>query len=452
MELTIAEVQAATAAEIIRGGACATDVRVSGWSIDSRTVGPGDLFFAIKGDVYDGHDFVTAALENNAAAAVVMQEVAGYAGPLLRVSDTVNALKATAHAARNKWARTIVGITGSAGKTSTKDIVADLLSARLRVGRTVGNLNNHLGLPLSILRMPEHAEVGVLEMGMNHAGEIRELARIAEPQVGVVTNVGYAHVEAFDSIEGVAAAKRELIEALPETGVAVLNADDGRVLRFREKHRGRTITYGFSDRADIRAIEVESGPAGSDFTVDGVRFHTSLAGRHSVSNILAGLAVARVFGIELRDLIERVAALRPAKMRGERVSRGGVTILNDSYNSNPEAARSMIDVLRAEPARRRIAVLGEMLELGQMAERLHRDVGAYAAKAGVDVLVGVCGVSRFTVEEAVKAGLDSHAALFFEDPESAGSFLRGFVKAGDAILFKGSRGTHVEKALARMEA
>nr|MDQ2944654.1 UDP-N-acetylmuramoyl-tripeptide--D-alanyl-D-alanine ligase [Acidobacteriota bacterium] len=210
------------------------------------------------------------------------------------------------------------------------------------------------------------------------------------------------------------------------------------------------VTYGYAEDAGVRAIQVESGSAATAFTVHGVRFKTSLAGRHSVSNVLAGLAVAHVLGIELSELVEAVEGLRPGKMRGERITRDGITILNDSYNSNPEAARSMIDVLHDEPAQRRIAVLGEMLELGRMAEKLHRDLGTYVAKAGVDVLVGVRGASRFMVEEAIENGLD-RTAFFFDEPEAAGTFLKDFVQQGDAILFKGSRGTHVEKALARIE-
>jgi UDP-N-acetylmuramoyl-tripeptide--D-alanyl-D-alanine ligase len=290
----------------------------------------------------------------------------------------------------------------------------------------------------------------VLELGMNHAGEIRHLGWLAAPQIGVVTNVGYAHVEAFDSIEGVAAAKRELIEALPESGVAVLNADDERVARFAAAHRGRSVTYGFSPRADVRAMDVEMTADRAAFTVSGVRFETRLTGRHAVSNILAGLAVAQLFNLEFAELVDAVATLAPGEMRGQRSQWRGITILNDAYNSNPEAARNMVDVLRAEPAQRRIAVLGEMLELGRLAESLHREVGDYVASAGVDVLVGVRGVSRFMVDEAKRAGM-THAAFFFEDPDAAGVFLRDFVQPGDAILFKGSRGMRVERALAAMQ-
>ncbi|MGH9584539.1 MAG: UDP-N-acetylmuramoyl-tripeptide--D-alanyl-D-alanine ligase, partial [Bryobacteraceae bacterium] len=414
MELSLAEVRAATGAEANADGL--EQYMARGWSIDSRTAGAGDLFIAIKGERFDGHKFLDAAFARGAVGALVSEPVEQRGHPVLKTRDTVEALQQLARWARRKWGRAVVAVTGSAGKTSTKDIAAECLSVRFGTGKTIGNLNNHIGLPLSVLRIPGEAEIAVLEMGMNHAGEIRNLAAIAEPQAGVVTNVGYAHIEAFDSIDEIAAAKRELIESLPDSGTAVLNADDERVAKFREAHRGRAIAYGFSENAEVRATEVEMSAEGARFTAGGVRFRTNLSGRHAISNVLAALAVASVFGIDFRELADPVARLVPGKMRGERSEWRGITILNDCYNSNPEAARNMIDVLRSEPARRRIAVLGEMLELGRLTEDLHRNLGAYAASAGVDALVGVGGASRSLVEEAGKAGL-SHAAFFFDEPE-----------------------------------
>jgi UDP-N-acetylmuramoyl-tripeptide--D-alanyl-D-alanine ligase len=324
----------------------------------------------------------------------------------------------------------------------------------LRVAKTVGNFNNHLGLPLTLLRIPENAEVAVVEMGMNHSGEIRLLTSLTAPQFGVVTNVGFAHVEFFNSIDGVAAAKRELIEGLVPGGPAILNADDERVLRFREIHSGPVLTYGLSQQADLRATDVTLHPPGAEFatefSVNGVRFHSRLSGRHSISNVLAGLAVASLFGIRLSELVETVARLSPGKMRGERSVWRGVTLLNDSYNSNPEAARNMLDLLSAEPAKRRIAVLGELVELGHMAEQLHRELGAYAAHAGVDVVIGVQGAAEWLVKEAHEQGLPDYAVFFFPESEQAGAFLRSFAKPGDAVLFKGSRGAHLERALNTM--
>ena len=420
--------------------------RISGWSIDSRTLAAGDLFVALRGPHHDGHDYVEAALDNGAAGAMVEE---GRGGALLIVEDTLAALQKLAAWARLNWAGRVVAVTGSAGKTTTKDVIAHLLAAEIATGKTAGNLNNHVGVPLSILRLPDECRVAALEMGMNHAGEIRALARIARPDVGVVTNVGYAHVEAFGSVEAVAMAKRELIEELPADGVAVLNADDERVSGFRRIHRGRVVTFGFSEAADVRADAVELGTAGVRFRCGGVRFESPLVGRHGVLNVLAGLAVAKVFEIPPERLRDAVRTLAPGKMRGERLERNGIVIWNDSYNSNPEAVRAMVDVLRETPARRRIAVLGEMLELGPSAEPLHRDIGRYVAAQGIDVLLGLRGAARFTVEEAVRAGMSDSAAYFFEDPPAAGDFLHGFLREGDAVLFKGSRGVKVEQALER---
>jgi UDP-N-acetylmuramoyl-tripeptide--D-alanyl-D-alanine ligase len=422
-----------------------------GWSIDTRTIDRGDVFFAIKGETHDGHAYLNAAFERGAAAAVVSETIE-TPGIAFRVEDTLAALQRLATWVRNRWAKPIVAVTGSAGKTTTKDVIAELLGVRFKVGKTAGNLNNHIGLPLSLLRLPDSAEVGVIELGMNHSGEIRFLASLAKPQVGVVTNVGYAHIESFDGIDGIARAKRELIEALGPGGTAILNADDARVLAFREAHVGRVVTYGFSTDADVRGEQLELSSAGVKFRVAGASFSSGLMGRHGASNLLAGIAVARVFGIYAEELLDAVARVRPGKMRGERESWNGITILNDCYNSNPDAARLMIDVLREEPARRRIAVLGEMLELGQWSEMLHEQTGRYAADSNIDVVIGIRGAARQLARGALDAGADPKHVRFFEEPAEAGQFLREFVSAGDAILFKGSRGTHVEQALAMMES
>ena len=428
---------------------------VPGWSVDTRTLSPGDLFFALRGPHHDGHAYIDAAFEKGAIA-VVGQALSlrrAPSPPVLMVPDSLLAIQNLAAWARQEWAGRIVGVTGSAGKTTAKDAIAHLLAVELPVGKTVGNLNNHVGLPLSILRLPDEARVGVLEMGMNHAGEIRTLAALAKPDIGVVTNVGYAHVEAFDSIDGVALAKRELIEALdPQSGIAVLNADDPRALRFREIHSGRTITFGLSDAADVRATDLALTAQGTFFRVDGNDFHTTLAGRHGVLNLLAGMAVARAFEIPLERLREAVATFTIGKMRGERLEHNGVIIWNDCYNSNPEAVHAMLDVLHATPARRHIAVLGEMLELGHAAEFLHRQAGRCAAESGLDAFIAVQGEARFMAEEAVRAGMPPHSVHFFERPEDAGEFVRLLVQPGDAILFKGSRGVQIERKMEKVLA
>lgn len=420
---------------------------VSGYSIDSRTIAPGDLFIALRGEQHDGHTFVSSVLEKGAGAALVDRNL-GEDHRLIRVDNTLRALQMLAQKAREDWAGTVVGVTGSAGKTSTKDIVAALAETAGPVGRTTGNFNNHIGLPVSILRIPDEARTAVLEIGMNHAGEIRELSEIARPEIAVVTNVGSAHIENFDDgIEGIALAKRELVEALPKQGVAVLNSDDARVRNFGAVHSGRTIYYGFSPDADVRAEDVEQTECGVRFRVGGVQYDSELRGRHAIGNILAGIAVARVLRIDESRLPEIVRSLRPGRMRGERLTVNGIQIIDDCYNSNPDAVQAMLEVLREIPAERHIAVLGEMLELGRWSESLHRETGAFASRCGISVLVGIRGVALAFLEGAIAAGLRKNAAYFFDEPSEAGEWLRTFARPGDAILFKGSRGTRVEKAL-----
>jgi UDP-N-acetylmuramoyl-tripeptide--D-alanyl-D-alanine ligase len=429
------------------GTGAPAEARATGYSVDTRTLQAGDLFFALRGPNHDGHDHVASAFARGAVAAIV-DHVMPAEGTQIVAPDTLASLQQLAVWARERWGGEVVGVTGSAGKTTTKDVIAHFLATKYSTGKTAGNFNNHVGVPLSILRLPDDCKVAVLELGMNHAGEIRALARIASPAVGVVTNVGYAHVEFFaDSIDGVARAKRELIEELPASGTAILNADDERVAQFRYVHPGQSITFGIRNPADVQATEVQFIAGGTRFQCAGVSFETPLAGAHGVHNILAGLAVARAFGMPISGLRDAVATFSAGQMRGERSVRNGIVILNDCYNANPEAMRAMIDVLAAETAARRIAVVGEMLELGQSAEPLHRGVGSYLACRGIDVVIGIRGAARYIVDEAVRAGLSDSAAHFFENPVEAGGLLRRILREGDAVLFKGSRGVRVEKAL-----
>jgi UDP-N-acetylmuramoyl-tripeptide--D-alanyl-D-alanine ligase len=422
---------------------------ITGWSVDSRSVQSGDLFFALRGPHHDGNAYIEQALSKGAVAAVSDAQT-DAPGSILRVPDVLTALQSLASAVRWEWGGEVVGVTGSAGKTTTKDVIAALLAECFPTAKTVGNFNNHVGLPLSLLRMDEGAKVAVIELGMNHAGEIRDLAAIACPNTGVVTNVGWAHIENFDSVEGIAAAKRELVESLGPSGTAVLNADDERVAAFAKAHSGRTVTYGESPAADVRAEQVEYSREGARFRVGSVDFESALTGRHGVSNILAGIATASVYGIPVERLAEAVRRILPGKMRGERITHNGILIYDDCYNSNPDAVKAMLDVLRDTPARRRIAVLGEMLELGRWAEPLHRDVGNYAAMTGVDVLVGIRGAASHLLDAAKGGGLRAGAAFFFDEPIAAGRLVRSIAQSGDAVLFKGSRGVHVELALEQL--
>ncbi len=433
------------------------DCFANGYSIDTRTLEPGDLFFALEGESSDGHDWVAAAFERGAAAAVVRRDwdasSSAARGFLFRVDDPAEALRRLAYEARRRWGGTVVAVTGSNGKTTTKEALAALLGSRGKVSKTAGNLNNELGLPLTLLRIDDESDAAVVEMGMNHAGEIRRLARLAAPNVGVVTNVSAAHVGYFDSVDDVAAAKRELVEELGEDGVAVLNADDDRVRAFAEIHAGRTVTFGESPEADFRVVEIEADAAGSRFellTRDGgrpVRFESKLPGRHNVLNIAAAIAAAAVLGMTVESLEGAVATLEAGAMRGRVYERQGVMVIDDCYNANPAAMAAALGLLEDVPATRRIAVLGEMLELGDRAGELHREIGRRAAF--VDRLLAVGGEARELLAGAAEAGLAPSQAEFFESAEEAGAALAGELRPGDAVLFKGSRGVGLERALRR---
>ena len=448
MTLTLAEIAQFTGSPSPARG---QSIHISNWSIDTRTLTPGALYVALRGENHDGHSFLAAAAERGATAALVDNRDWPETGAmrLLRVADTLVALQSLARHARQRLHFPLIAITGSAGKTTTKETIATLLSAMLRVTRNEGNLNNHIGLPLSLLRMDELAQAGVLEMGMNHAGEISALCAIAQPDMGVVTNVGTAHIENFASIDGIALAKRELIESLGSDGTAVLNFDDVRVRAFAAVHPGHTITYGTGEGADIRAEAVELTAAGSRFCIDSVPFQISLPGRHGVMNVTAGVAAGSALGIPLEVMAGAASTLRSGRMRGELLQHKGVTILNDCYNSNPEAAKAMLDTLAEMPGTRRIAVLGEMLELGAQAEPLHRETGAYAAARGIDVVLAIRGAAIHLADAARAGGVESH---FFDAPAAAGDALGAIARPGDAVLCKGSRGTRVEIALERFMA
>ena len=439
------------------------DRPVTGYSIDSRSVRSGDLFFAVRGPRHDGHDYIEAAFNKGAAAAVAEERWAKShlnVRPVLAVADPAESLRRLAHRCRGRWDGQVVGVTGSNGKTTTKDLVAAALRTRYRVSKSEGNLNNELGLPLSLLRADDASEIVVLEMGMNHRGEIQRLAEIARPTVAVVTNVNPAHLENFTSVDEIALAKRELIESLSDEGTAVLNADDERVREFAKVHRGRTVTFGLDTEADFRAEPAESmSAAGVSFRLGGsagsreappLRFSSPLLGRHNIMNLLAAIAVASVFGIKAAELPEALAKLPPASMRGEVEQLGDVLVFNDCYNSNPQGVLAMLDVLLRTEAGRRVAVLGEMKELGEQATQLHREVGRALAGAKVSAVVAVEGSARAIADEAVRHGFPSQAAHFFEDAEEAGEFLATFLKPGDVALFKASRGVGLERALERV--
>src|SRR5712664_3715050 len=433
--------------------------RVAGVSIDSRTVRAGELFIAIHGPRHDGHDHVGSALGSGAISAVVAEsQLSRFAGPVrdrcIAVADTFEALKELARAVRESWGGKIAGVTGSVGKTTTKEILAALLGAKLRALKSEGNLNNEYGLPLTLLRLEETHQAAVLEMGMSRGGELKRLAAIARPDVGVVTRVAPAHLEFFSSVDEIALAKRELIEGLNgHESTAVLNADDPRVAAFGRFAPGRVVTYGIEKPAFFMAQEIEDrGAFGSAFdyvSPEGrVRLELRMPGHHAISNALAALAAASVWDIGAAEAQNVFRSLRAPAMRGELLRfSNGAALINDSYNSSPAALQAMTELLAATPNfRRRILAAGEMRELGSASPELHREAGQIAAKTGkIDWIIGVAGDAAQIVEGAVAAGLPRAHTKFFATPQEAAEFLRGFLVSGDLLLVKGSRGGQMEQ-------
>jgi UDP-N-acetylmuramoyl-tripeptide--D-alanyl-D-alanine ligase len=439
--------------------------RLAGVSIDSRTVAPGQLFFAIHGPRHDGHGYVASALAAGAAAAVVAGSRLGeypaeVRGKIFAVPETLAALQQLARAIRREWGGRIAAVAGSVGKTTTKEILAALVASKFRVLKSEGNLNNEYGLPLTLAKLePEH-EAAVVELGMSRRGELARLTRIAEPQIGVVTRVAIEHLEFFESVEDVALAERELIENLPgrET-ISVLNADDERVARFAEVAPGCVVSFGVTARADFRAERIEDrGAEGSSFTLvspEGrARLNLSLAGRHNVTNALAALAAASQWGIGAREAAEVLPRLQPAAMRGEILRfEEGFTVINDCYNSSPAAMVSMVDLLVNTPGyRRRILAAGEMLELGPTSPVLHRESGAYAASRRPDWIFGVQGDAAEIVNAAIANGTPASRAKFFGGSADAAEFIAAMIEPGDLILVKGSRGVRMERIVDAIRA
>ena len=428
--------------------------------IDSREIKPEAVFFAVRGERLDGHDFVQQALEKGAVGAVVSRVPENIDKPLIQVDDTTKALQRLASAIRDRYDVTLIGITGSAGKTTTKEMIATLVSSERRVHKSWGNFNNQIGAPLCLDNMPDDAQVVVSEMGMNHAGEIAEIAGLMRPHVGVYTNIAPVHIEFFGTIEGIAAAKRELLENVIPGGTIVVNNDNEHVVRISQGFNGRRVTYGVEHDADYRATNIrERGLLGTRFTLNAEgsarELELALPGRHNLDNLLAAIATARAVGISWEGIERGVRDVKPAYHRGVIVplpNVRGAQIYDDTYNSNPYAlARTLELMTQAEVSGRRIAVIGDMLELGEQELQFHRDAGRGIPKS-IDVVVGVGKRSKTLLEGAQEAGFEAGALHHFDNAEQAGAFLKNEVRDGDLVLIKGSRGVGLDKAVAMLES
>lgn len=436
-------------------------------SIDSRTLTAGQCFVAIRGPRFDGHEFVREALRKGCAA-VVHSEPLEFAREFpdcvfLRVADTTAALQRLSRHVRRKWGGRVLAITGSMGKTTVRRFAAELLAERFRVLQSPGNLNNEYGVPLTLLQLEGRHQIAVIELGMNHPGEIRRLCRISEPDAAAITNVAPVHLEFFPGLDQIAAAKGEILETLPETGPLSFNRDDPRVEALAAGYRGRKISFGLEKDADVRISDVlieapDSMTCKLRIEHRSLRLRLPFAGRHFLYNVAAACAVARGEDIEAEQMSAAAGRLRASPMRGQvrRVKLtdqpGRLTLWDDSYNCNPAALRSVLDTLgRLTGFRRRVAALGEMLELGDSSPDLHRQAGQTAAQRGVDLLVTVGKGARHLREGAVEAGLAASSAVHFDDSQAAADFLAGELKHGDLLLVKGSRALKMERIAARFD-
>jgi len=436
-------------------------------SIDTRTLTPGALYVGIRGERFDGADFADKAVDAGAVG-VVLPSRRGAKAPaeravVIEVDDTTVALQRLAREVRRASGAKVVAITGSAGKTTTKEVAAEFLATRYRVIRNRGNLNNHIGLPLSLIDLRQRPDIAVVELGMNHAGEIRTLVGVAEPDVRVWTNVGEAHLGFFESEDAIADAKAEILEGAGSDTLLVANADDDRVAARTKSFAGRVTTFGVDRAADVRATDVvdrgiEGTTARVSTPVGSVVLAIPLVGRTNVANVLAGIGVAIAFEVPLAAIAEKTASLKPAPRRGEVLKlSSGITVIDDSYNANPTATKRAMDILAATPKERasskRIAVLGEMLELGDRSVALHEDVGRAAAHAHVDALIAVGGVPAAALADAaIRAGLPHASVRHCSTSDEAADAAAAIVAPGDLVLVKGSRGIRTDRVVDRLKA
>jgi UDP-N-acetylmuramoyl-tripeptide--D-alanyl-D-alanine ligase len=460
LALSARDIVEATGGTLVAGE---PDTRFAVVGIDSRTVVPGQLFVAIRGERHDGHDFAAGAVAQGAAGLVAGRgRSAGLAvagATVIEVDDTLRALQLMGRAVRRQSGATVVAITGSAGKTTTKEITAAFLALRYRTFRNRGNLNNHIGLPLSLLELGRGSElpqVAVLELGMSGPGEIRTLVGLAEPEIRIWTLVSEAHLAGFSSLAGIADAKAEILEAARPGDLLVANAADPLVMERARNFAGRTRTFAVGQAADVSALDVEErgirGVAARVRTPAGeARLDTPLIGTGNLANVLAGLTVGLELGVPLEEMIARAATLSPAPHRGEvRPLASGVIVIDDAYNANPRATERALEVIAAERAAtgRRIAVLGEMLELGPESGALHARCGRAAAAAGIERLVTVGGAPAHALgAAAVAAGLPASAVQHFATSVEAAPAVAALVRSGDLVLVKGSRGIGLERVV-----
>jgi UDP-N-acetylmuramoyl-tripeptide--D-alanyl-D-alanine ligase len=417
------------------------DIYFAGVSTDSRTIKTGDLFFALKGEKYDGHEYVNQALAKGAYAAVVSRDLKIQQGTIYKVTDTLKALGDLTEYYRQKYAIKCLAITGSNGKTTTKEMLAACVQTRYKTLKTTGNFNNLIGLPLSLFNLDESFEVGVFEIGMSVPGEIARLAEICDPQIGIFTNIAPVHLMTMGSVEAIARAKFELVERLPDDGTVILNYDDDILKSWLKNISQQVITYGFSSGSDFLISDFSSeGEGNSIFKVNGISYRLGFPGRHNVHNAAAAIASAVCIGCRQEELIEPLGRLKPYRLRSEIFRAEGIVFINDCYNANPVSMKQALDVLADyKSTGRKIAVLGDMLELGDREEAYHVEVGEYASQKKVDILLSYGNLAENYLAD-FKGAFKKH----FDNKKALAEYLKQNLKTGDVVLIKGSRGMALE--------
>jgi UDP-N-acetylmuramoyl-tripeptide--D-alanyl-D-alanine ligase len=428
------------------------------FNIDSRLSEPGELFFALVAE-RNGHDFIAQAADKGASGAVISQKIIppfdDFA--LIKVPNTLEALQKLAQNTLSEHPIKVVGITGSIGKTTTKEFTSALLTKRFKILKSESNFNNHLGLPLSVLKLKKDHEIAILEMGMSHSGEIKCLTQIAPPDVAVITNVLPVHLEFLKNMANIADAKQEILEGMKPDGIAVLNGDDPWVKKISSASRGEKVFFGFSKNWDISAQNIQkSGLNGMSFELNygGQKEKVKLPSFYdsTLSNFLAAVAVAFTFSIPIEDISERSAQLKPTEKRGTVFFlKKDSTLIDDSYNSNPAALKATLKSVGELPAERKIAVLGDMLELGEDSVKYHVSAGKQVVESGFDLLVTVGPLSKHMSEGAKEMGMPNDSIRSFADSQEAVKKLGGLLKKGDLILVKGSRGIKMETIIEQLK-
>ncbi|MDF9408638.1 UDP-N-acetylmuramoyl-tripeptide--D-alanyl-D-alanine ligase [Pelotomaculum isophthalicicum JI] len=445
---TLGEIAQAINGEIIQGDSGIVINRVS---TDSRRIEPGSLFFALRGTRYDAHQFLDQAIAAGAGGLVIDRDVEVTAGiTVIKVLDTLAALQALAASNRERCGIPLIGVTGSTGKTTTKDMIASVLGTRLHTIKTMGNYNNEIGLPLTLLNMDENSEVAVVEMGMRGPGEIDALCRIAKPNGAVITNIGETHLELLGTVSNIAAAKGEILENIPTDGFAVLNAESSFIQREAKRCRGKVVFFGIEQECEITAKDIIAESGGNRFTAEIAgyegEFFLPAPGRHNVMNALAAIAVGRELGLSIEEIAEGLKTVTLSDMRLAIIEVGDIKIINDTYNASPVSTGAALQVLKeVSCGKSMVAVLGDMLELGSRAVEGHLEVGSIAADLGVDSLVAVGDLASGIADGALRSGMPAGKIYRCADNREAITVLNVILREGEVVLVKGSRGMHMEQ-------